>query len=91
MTKKRKYKSKAPQKRKVGEPKVAYGIPEITIVKSFLEMEEHDIIETSSFTPIEHLQHITEFLKNAYAKELKTKMTDLTIRFKKQRHGNTTA
>ena len=84
------YKSKALQNKKISEPIVTYSLPEITIVKSFKEMEEHDAIEASAFTPIEHLQHITEYIKNAFAKELKTKM-DLVIRFNKHGHGNTTA
>lgn len=50
--------------------------------KSFEEMEAADAIKMAKFTPVEHLQHVTEYLKHVYADELKNKMTDLKIKYK---------
>lgn len=72
---------------RVEEPKSAYdsGNSEKTIhfFTSFEEMNEYDHREMAKFTPLERLQHITEFIKHAYADELKKKMTELTIYFDK--------
>ena len=45
-------------------------------------MEEADAIEMSKFSSLEHLQHMTEFIKNAYKQELSNKMTDFKIFYK---------
>lgn len=81
MKKKKTYKTKA-KPAVVNEPSATYGEKRITFFNSFEEMAEADVIETAKFTPIERLQHITEFIMHAYSDELKNKMTDLKINYK---------
>ena len=81
MKKKKPYKSKA-KAEIANEPSVAYNMSKLRIFKSFEEMEEADSKEMAALSPIEHLQHVTEYIMYAYADELKNKMIDLTIYFK---------
>lgn len=75
----------------VNEPLVSYAREEVNIFKSFEEMEEQDALEMARLSPVQHLQHVTEYILYAYAKELKHKMKDLTIRFKKTEDGDIAA
>jgi hypothetical protein len=66
----------------VNEHLATYGEKRIVFFNSFEEMEAADAKEMAGFTPIERLQHITEFIMNAYHEELKHKENDLTIYYK---------
>ena len=68
---------------KVNEPAAEYQKQEIRFFNSFEEMNDADAKEMATFSPVQHLQHITEYLKHAFAKELEDKVKDLNIHFKK--------
>ena len=89
MKKKKTYKTPPPTRSNVSEPGASYIKDEIRVFQSFKEMEEADAKEMAKFTPGQHFQHVTEYIKYAYAKELKHKMKDLTIHFKNTEDGNT--
>lgn len=91
MKKKKPYKTKHPKKSVVNEPRPSYANREVEIFKSFEEMEKQDAKEMAELTPVQHLQHVTEYIMYAYAKDLKYKMKDMTIRFKKTEDGDTAA
>ena len=85
MTNKRKPSQK---NQKVKEPFVEYESEQmkITIFKSFEEMNEADAKERASFTPMENLKMVTEYIQHSFAQELQEKMNDLTIHLKKDGH-----
>ncbi len=81
MSKKKTYKTKS-KPSTVNEPVAVYGDKRITFFNSFEEMEKADAKEMAQFSPIERLQHITEYIMHSYSDELKNKITDFTIYFK---------
>ena len=89
MKKKKRYKTPPQTHSKASEPGASYIKDEIRVFQSFKEMEEADAKEMAKFSPVEHFQHITEYIKHVYANELKHKMKDLTIHFKNTEDGNT--
>lgn len=85
MPKKKKY-AKQSKTTIVSEPAVSYqkgGDKSLRFFSSFEEMNEADAKEMAQNTPIENLRNVTEYISQCYAEELKNKMTDLTIHFKK--------
>lgn len=81
MSRRKSYKKKIIEDN-VNEPLVPFKSNSIQFFGSFEEMNEANAKEMAEFTPIEHLQHITEYIMHAYADELKNKITDLIIYFK---------
>ncbi len=70
-------------KNKVNGPSADYQKQEIRFFNSFEEMNKADAKEMAAFSPVQHLQHITEYLKHVFAKELQDKAKDMNIHFKK--------
>lgn len=77
-----KYKKPRQAKTTVSEPAIRYNNQELKIFSSFEEMNEADLIEMASFTPLQRMAHVTALLKQFYGDELKKKFSNLTIRFK---------
>jgi len=75
----KKYKKPKSAKTLASEPKSEYGLKSFS---SFEEMNEADLLEMASFSPLQRMAHVTELLRQFYSEELKNKFSDLTIHFK---------
>ena len=78
----KKYKKIKTVKTVAEEPKTEYSSGSLQKFGSFEEMNDADLLEMASFSPLERMSHITQLLKQFYAQELKSKFSDFTIHFK---------
>lgn len=67
-------KKKDNESKQVGEPNVEYELSnKMVFFRSFEEENEHTHRTWASTSSIEHLQHVTSFMKKVFAEELKNK------------------
>ncbi len=69
------------EKNQAGEPQPGYS-KKIRFFTSFEEMNESDLYEMASSTPVQRLQRVTGMIMAMFKNELSHEMTELTIHFK---------